>query len=78
MWFGTKFGLNRFDGLKFTTYTKQRNGLDFDDVQAIAQNVEGYLWRFYPNHAITNLNEANRNYVRGWLGNLLLPGCRGY
>jgi ligand-binding sensor domain-containing protein len=48
MWFGTKFGLNRFDGQKFTTYTKERNGLDFDDVHSIAQDAEGYLWLMGP------------------------------
>ncbi len=48
MWFGTKFGLNRFDGLKFTSYTKERNGLDFDDIQSIAQDANGYLWLMGP------------------------------
>jgi ligand-binding sensor domain-containing protein len=34
MWFGTRFGLNRFHGLTFTSLTKEHkhNGLDFDDV----------------------------------------------
>ncbi|MBO9616420.1 MAG: response regulator [Dyadobacter sp.] len=48
MWFGTKFGLSRFDGKTFTNYTKDRNGLDFDDIQSIAQDADGLLWLMGP------------------------------
>jgi ligand-binding sensor domain-containing protein len=48
MWFGSKFGHNRFDGIHFTPYTQQANGLDFDDIQSIAQDADGLLWLMGP------------------------------
>ncbi len=48
IWFGTRFGLSRFDGKTFTNFTKDRSGLAFDDIQSIAQDADGMLWLMGP------------------------------
>ncbi len=46
MWFGTRNGLNRFDGHTFKTYlrTGQPDGLPNSFINSIAEDAEGQLW----------------------------------
>ncbi len=47
LWFGTKVGLNRYDGLSFTVFKSQPNDsttLSDNHITAISEDREGYLW----------------------------------
>jgi signal transduction histidine kinase/ligand-binding sensor domain-containing protein/DNA-binding response OmpR family regulator len=47
MWFGTDYGLNKFDGFNFTIYTNNQNdkySLPSDEVSALYVDIHGYLW----------------------------------
>ena len=46
IWIGTKYGLNRFDGHNFITFTKEKDGLTHSEVHHILEDSEGWLWVF--------------------------------
>jgi signal transduction histidine kinase/DNA-binding response OmpR family regulator/ligand-binding sensor domain-containing protein len=44
MWFGTKYGLNRYDGYQFKTFTKESNGLQSNFINKICVDPDSNLW----------------------------------
>lgn len=47
MWFGTNFGLNRFDGIQVKIYKADRNDstmLTYNSISEIQEDVNGDLW----------------------------------
>lgn len=44
MWFGTKDGLNRYDGVSFRIYKKENSGLGRNFVTALYEDYEGNIW----------------------------------
>lgn len=48
LWFGTKYGLNRFDGIRFYTYRLNDGNasasLLSDEILALAEDAEGRIW----------------------------------
>lgn len=43
LWFGTEYGLNRYDGRKMNSYYRQ-NGLPSDDIQTLTTDDAGVVW----------------------------------
>ena len=46
IWLGTRFGLNRFDGYTFKSWTVPQYKLNFNDISRIFQDDAGWLWLF--------------------------------
>lgn len=48
LWIGTHYGLNSYDGYNFKFYTKERDGLPFNQVYKILEDDQGNLLLFGP------------------------------
>ncbi len=46
MWFGTRYGLNKYDGYRFTVYkhSYEENSISSNSVTALVEDTEGKLW----------------------------------
>ena len=44
MWFGTKDGLNRYDGLSFRVYKKENSSLGRNFITALYEDRRGNIW----------------------------------
>jgi signal transduction histidine kinase/ligand-binding sensor domain-containing protein/AraC-like DNA-binding protein/ActR/RegA family two-component response regulator len=71
MWFGTREGLNRFDGYKFISYLPDSNdslSLKGQLVRCITEDRDGNLWVGTENGALNRFNYKKNNFSHFFVG----------
>jgi ligand-binding sensor domain-containing protein len=62
LWFGTRYGLSRYDGNKFTTYNStpnNKNGLSPISIEALCEGKDGSLWVATDNGGIDRIEPVS-------------------
>ncbi len=66
MWFGTRDGLNKYDGYKFTVYKndpKDKYSLSNNDVPAVIESADGDLWIATWGGGINRFNRTKNIFI---------------
>lgn len=67
MWFGTMFGLVRYDGDNYKTYRhdpSDKNSLSNDDIISIFEDKDGYIWIGTYNGGLNRYDRRSGNFTR--------------
>lgn len=67
MWFGTMFGLVRYDGANYKTYRhdpSDTNSLSNDDIISIFEDKDGYIWIGTYNGGLNRYDRRTGNFIR--------------
>jgi two-component sensor histidine kinase len=56
IWLATKYGLNRYDGYSFRWFTKEKDGLPFNDIQKVVEDGNKNLWLLSSKETIALFN----------------------
>lgn len=66
MWFGTRDGLNKYDGYKFTVYNvvgKNRNDITTNNIHGIAEDRDGNIWVTTEGAGLAVMNRAKDKII---------------
>lgn len=66
MWFGTEYGLNRYDGFKFDVYKYSENkksSLPSNYISGITEDKEGNLWLGTRTDGISKFRRSDRTFI---------------
>lgn len=77
VWLSTHFGLSRFDGHAFVSYTAQSHGLHSNVIAAVREDPDGWLWVFQLRDArVHHLQLLDPRTGRVQAFEEHFPGCR--